>query len=159
VKTCPCTIWGDADAPAVTSAFDTTPVELGVRFQAATPGVITGIRFYKGSGNTGVHTGRLWTDTGTLLGTVVFTNETPTGWQTAAFETPIPIAAGTSYVASYYAPQGGYAFDFDYFSAANVDRHPLVALQDAWGAPNNVYRYGDGGIFPTDSYGAANYWV
>ena len=57
------------------------PIELGVKFESAVPGYITGIRFYKGAGNTGTHVGHLWTSTGTLLATATFTNETAAGWQ------------------------------------------------------------------------------
>ena len=56
----------------------TTPsaVELGVKFRADQPGFVTGIRFYKGAGNTGTHVGNLWTSDGTLLATATFTGET-----------------------------------------------------------------------------------
>ena len=36
---------------------DHSAVELGVRFSSDVGGTITGIRFYKGPQNTGVHTG------------------------------------------------------------------------------------------------------
>ena len=39
-----------------------------MKFRATQAGYITGIRFYKGSGNTGTHVGSLWSKTGTLLG-------------------------------------------------------------------------------------------
>ena len=83
-------------------------------------GWITGIRFYKGSGNTGTHVGSLWTANGTLLGQVTFTNESATGWQQANFSSPIAVTAGTTYVASYLAPNGGYADDSNYFASSGV---------------------------------------
>ena len=46
--------------PATTAAADTSAVELGVKFRANQAGYVTGIRFYKGSGNTGTHVGSLW---------------------------------------------------------------------------------------------------
>ena len=46
-------------------------------------GTVTAIRFYKGAGNGGTHTGSLWSSPGTRLATVTFTGETATGWQTA----------------------------------------------------------------------------
>ena len=69
-------------------------------------GWITGIRFYKGSGNTGTHTGSLWTANGMLLATGTFTNESSQGWQKLDFSTPVAVTAGTTYVASYFAPNG-----------------------------------------------------
>src|SRR3712207_7400644 len=44
--------------------------------------------FYKGSKNTGTHTGHLWTNTGTMLSEVVFTGETASGWQQATLPAP-----------------------------------------------------------------------
>ena len=44
-------------------------------WKSSVAGYITGIRFYKGSGNTGTHVGHLWmaASTGTLTGTATFT--------------------------------------------------------------------------------------
>jgi hypothetical protein len=44
--------------------------------------------------------GHLWTAAGSLLGSVTFSNESSSGWQTALFATPIAISANTTYVAS-----------------------------------------------------------
>jgi hypothetical protein len=79
-------------------------------------GNITDIRFYKGTENTGTHVGHLWDSTGGLLATVTFANETATGWQQAALSTPVAITANTTYVVSYYAPAGNYAFNSAYFN-------------------------------------------
>ena len=67
--------------PVATTSTDTGSVELGVRFTTDTSGWVTGVRFYKGAGNTGVHTGSLWASDGTLLSTATFTSETASGWQ------------------------------------------------------------------------------
>ena len=82
-----------------------------MKFQSDIAGTVTGVRFYKGVGNTGTHTGNLWTADGTLLSSVVFTNETASGWQEMSFAGPVVIAADTTYVVSYYAPDGHYAAD------------------------------------------------
>ena len=87
-------------------ANDPSPVNLGVKFTTDANGWISGIRFYKGAGNTGTHVGSLWTSSGALLGQVTFTSESASGWQEADFATPIPVTAGTTYVASYFAPTG-----------------------------------------------------
>jgi uncharacterized protein DUF4082 len=81
-------------------------VNLGVKFMTDANGWIAGIRFYKGAGNTASHIGSLWTSTGTLLGRVTFTNESASGWQEADFPSPVPVAADTTYVVSYFAPIG-----------------------------------------------------
>jgi hypothetical protein len=153
-----CTIWPSTVVPGTASHDDGSAVELGVKFTSDVDGKVTGIRFYKGSGNTGTHVGNLWTSTGTRLASVKFTNESTTGWQQASFSTPVAITAGTTYVASYHAPKGRYAGDSGYFTAA-VDRAPLHALRDGASGGNGVYRYGSTSGFPTSSYNASNYWV
>ncbi|WP_309238603.1 DUF4082 domain-containing protein [Actinoplanes aureus] len=156
---CPCSIWSSTAVPANPSDSDTAAVELGVKFRSDTDGFVTGVRFYKGSGNTGTHIGHLWNASGTNLGTVTFTGETASGWQTATFATPIAISANTTYVASYYAPNGRYASDDGAFASAGVDNAPLHALRDGVDGANGVYRYGTGGGFPTNTWQSANYWV
>ena len=155
---CPCTIWESDATPAIPSANDPSSVELGVKFQVTTSGWIYGVRFYKGPGNTGTHTGSLWTDTGTLLAHGTFTNETASGWQTLEFPTAVPVSAGQTYVASYYAPNGNYAADSGYFASSAFSNAPLLALQNGTDGGNGVYAYG-GDQFPTSSYGSSNYWV
>ena len=154
---CPCSLWTSATTPTVTAVPDASAVELGVKFQAAVNGTITGVRFYKGTGNTGTHTGKLWTSSGTLLASVTFSNETATGWQQANFATSVVISANTTYVVSYHAPNAHYAFDPQYFSTAYTNS-PLRALADGEQGGNGVYRYGTS-AFPTQTYNAANYWV
>lgn len=157
--TCPCSIFGAGQTPTVASENDTDAVELGVKFRADQAGFITGVRFYKGTGNTGTHTGSLWTAAGARLATVTFTGETATGWQQAMFASPVAVTANTTYVASYYAPVGRYAADTGFFTSSAVVNSPLTALQTGTDGGNGVYRYGTGGGFPTSTYQATNYWV
>jgi hypothetical protein len=154
---CPCSIWGGSSTPANPSVNDSAAYELGVRFKSDANGFLTGIRFYKGAGNGGTHVGHLWTNTGTLLGSATFTGETATGWQEADFASPIAVAAGTVYVASYTDPQGHYAADRPFFATAGVDSPPLHALAAGVSGPNGVYAAGGG--FPNQSYQSSNYWV
>jgi hypothetical protein len=121
-------------------------------------GFITGIRFYKGTGNTGTHIGNLWTAAGTQLATATFTGETASGWQQVSFATPVAITANTVYVASYHAPNGRYAFDSNYFASSGFQNGPLYFLRDGESGGNGVYVYGAGG-FPTNTFQSANYWV
>lgn len=152
------TVFPASAVPAVASNTDTSAVELGMKFRSSAAGQITGIRFFKGAGNTGTHIGKLWTATGTLLGSVTFTNETATGWQQANFATPINISANTTYVVSYNAPVGRYAINSNYFTTSVVNA-PLTALQNGTDGPNGVYRYGTGTLFPDQTWQASNYWV
>ena len=152
-------VWSSTDTPATPSDPDTAAVEVGTKFCADVTGKITGIRFYKGTGNSGTHVGHLWSSSGQQLGSVTFSGETATGWQQATFATPITVTSGTTYVASYYAPSGRYAADEGFFTASGVDSGPLHALRNGVDGSNGVYRYGTGGGFPASSYNATNYWV
>jgi hypothetical protein len=53
------TIWPPTATPAVAAANDSSAVELGVKFQSSVTGKITGVRFYKGTTNTGTHLANL----------------------------------------------------------------------------------------------------
>jgi hypothetical protein len=155
---CPCSIWGASATPVTASVNDTQAVELGVRFQSSQNGYITGIRFYKGAQNTGTHLGNLWSSNGSLLASVVFTNETATGWQQATFSTPVLITAGTVYIASYHTDVGRYAEDKNYFSTSGVVNPPLEAPASTDGG-NGVFVYGPS-AFPKKKAGKGqNYWV
>src|SRR5205085_2431559 len=129
-----------------------------LKFTTNTAGTVSGVRFYKGSLNTGSHVGKLWNRTGTLLASVTFTGETGSGWQQANFATPVSIAAGQTYIVSYLAPNGHYSADNNYFATTGVSSPPLQALASGADGGNGVYLYGSGG-FPTNTYQASNYWV
>ncbi len=117
-------------------------------------GSVTAIRFYKGTGNTGTHTGSIWTTSGTRLATVTFTNETATGWQSAKLATPLALTAGQTYVVSYYAPNGHYSTTPAFFTGGFTSG-PLSAPS----TNNGRYLYAGGGGFPTNSWNATNYFV
>ena len=155
-RTTPCSIWDDGAVPATAAFADSTALELGVKFRADADGFIRAIRFYKGPGNDGAHVGKLYRSNGILLGSVDFVDETATGWQTATFASPIAVGAGTTYVASYWAPNGHYSGDVGYFATAH-DFPPLRALASGDDGANGVFRVGGG--FPNQTYGATNYWV
>ncbi len=153
---CPCTLFGSR-TPATAAANDPSAVALGVKFTSDVDGTVTGVRFYKGTGNGGAHTGSLWSSAGTRLATGTFTAESATGWQTLTFAQPVQINAHTTYIASYFAPQGNYATNASFFTTA-TDSPPLHAPSNATSGGNGVYVYG-ADAFPTGSYGATNYWV
>jgi methionine-rich copper-binding protein CopC len=157
---CPCSLWSSTATPSIASSGDTSAVNLGVEFTPSGNGWISGIRFYKGSGNTGTHIGALWTTSGSLLGQVTFTNESASGWQQANFSSPIPVTAGTTYIASYFAPSGDYSVSSAYFTSTGVTNGPLTAPQSsAVSLGNGLYGYSGSLAFPNNTYNATNYWV
>src|SRR5207237_6846013 len=82
------TIWPSTAVPAVPDVGTDSGVELGVSFKSDVNGYITGIRFYKSSANTGTHVGSLWSDSGALLASGTFGNESAPGWQQHDFANP-----------------------------------------------------------------------
>jgi hypothetical protein len=153
------TLWPNTATPGNASDNGTSPVELGLKFRSDVAGRVTGVRFFKGPTNTGTHIGRLWTAAGGSLGEVTFINETASGWQQAFFGSPIDIQPNTTYVVSYFAPNGGYAYDANYFTTNGVDNGVLHAPNNAAASGNGVYLYAPTGGFPNNTFGSANYWV
>ena len=153
----PYTLW---PASATPSTFSTSggAAELGVKFHSDVAGYIQGIRFFKNSSDTGTDTGQLWTESGTLLGQVVFTGETGSGWQQMKFSSPIPISANTTYIAAYHTTSGYFSYNLNYFTSAGVDNAPLHAPANGVD-PNGVYVYSSTPAFPQSTYNATNYWV
>ena len=147
----------DFGTPATVDSGDASAVTLGVAFTADSNGQVMGIRFYKASTNTGTHVGALWSATGTPLASAPFTGETASGWQTVLFSTPVSVTAGTTYVASYFAPSGHYSVTSAAFTTA-IDHPPLHAVANG-ATPNGVYMYGPASTFPTNTFNAGNYWV
>ena len=148
----------DFATPSVIDAGDASSVELGVKFTSDVSGSVTGVRFYKAAANTGTHIGSLWTASGTLLASATFTNETTSGWQQATFAEPVPITAGTTYVAGYFAPNGHYPVTSAAFGSGGVENGPLLALANGT-SPNGLYAYSSTSVFPSGSYNASNYYV
>ena len=127
-------------------ANDPNPMELGVHVQIGAAGTVSGIRFYKNVQNTGPHVGNFWSADGTLLATAAFADETASGWQQVNFPTPVPVTAGTSYVASYHTASG-------YYSVARIiscNTRSVGALVAPGSGANGVFTYGSASAFPAD---------
>jgi hypothetical protein len=100
----------------------------------------------------------LYSATGALLAQATFAASTTSEWQEVRFETPVPIAANTSYVAAYFS-DSGWSADEKYFIYRGQDTGPLHAHQSISGAPGNgLYAYGTTPLFPNGST-SSNYWV
>jgi hypothetical protein len=151
---CPCTLFASGAVPGTVDSGDPSAVNLGVRFVPSVSGYVTGVRFYKAAANTGTHTGSLWLAAGNQrLATGVFANETGSGWQTLQFASPVAVTGGTSYLVTYFAPNGHYSISGGFF-ATDYSNGPLSAPAGA----NGSYLYGSDG-FPAQSYNNSNYWV
>jgi len=168
---CPCSLWGgatpQADPGEALDSEDPNPINVGMKFTSDRYGTVTAIRFYKDADEGGTHVGSLWTAGGQLLASVTFSNETASGWQQANLATPVTIMPDTTYVVSYFAPDGDYPATTDYFypapspspvGGANFDNPPLHAVPMNT-SPNGLYSYASASAFPTSSYFGTNYWV
>ena len=161
---CSCSLWSGT-TPASADSGDANSVEVGVKFKSDVFGTVNGIRFYKASTNTGAHIGSLWTSTGTRLAQATFTGESASGWQSVTFSSPVAISPNTTYIASYFAPNGHYAATpaFFYvpapFGSNTLDSPPLHALKANGTNANGIYDYSASSTFPTSSFNATNYWV
>jgi hypothetical protein len=103
--------------------------------------------------------GNLWTNSGTLLSSATFSNESSGGWQQVNLSKPVPISANTIYVASYHT-NGNYSADKDYFVTNPKTNGPLTApATGSISGGNGVYAYGSSSSFPTNNYLGSNYWV
>lgn len=92
------------------------PYELGMKFVSEVDGYISGIRFFRGAGNTGTQTMRLWLygRTSAPLATASVSG-VQTGWVEGSFSQPVRVLANRVYVVSYSAPTG-FAFTKAYFN-------------------------------------------
>jgi Domain of unknown function (DUF4347)/Domain of unknown function (DUF4082) len=140
-------------SPSVTDGVGSAgDYELGMEFTSAKAGQINAIRYYKSPLETGNHTGRIWSSTGTLLGTVAFTGETASGWQQQALTTPLNIAANTTYVVSVNA--NSYFATTTSGLSTTITNGDLSAVADG---SNGVYN-STPGAFPIASYSNSNYF-
>jgi hypothetical protein len=140
-------------APAVQDISNGRAYELGVRVMSDVAGQITAVRFWKGAGESDTHTGHVWTATGQLLATVIFTNESASGWQAQPLVPPVAMAANVEYVVSVSTPPNHlFVVTQNVFAAA-----PLINGHLRAPAGNNGV-YGAIGAFPTGSYDSSNYF-
>ena len=77
----------------------------------------------------------------------------PQGWQELDFSTPVPVTAGTTYVASYHTSAGHYADTPSGLSLGGDERAADRAGQ------RRGLRLRLGHAFPSNSYNGSNYWV
>ena len=150
-QTCPCSLFSAATVPTVTSADDGGSYELGVKFRRrAQAGQITGVKFYKGAGETRMSPDRSGPPDGQRLATGTFSGETESGWQTLTFSSPVSITANTEYTASYTTTTGHYAVNAGYFGTVTsppLTASPSAVLSPAGPVPDlDLQRIASGGM-------------
>lgn len=151
-------IFHAGNIPANPLNNDGQPLEFGVKIRATEPGLIRAIKFYKGYGSSGTHTGNIWTTSGALLASAVFVSESDSGWQQVLLSVPVAIDTGVTYVVSCFSASGDYGYTSSYFSTS-FGAGPVKAIADGFDGGNGVYKYGATSVFPDQSYNASNYFV
>jgi hypothetical protein len=158
---CPCRLFSATSAPlnqdlSVQDGRNGSgpwSLELGVKVQVDQPMALTAIRYYREPGETGLHTGKIWSAAGTLIGQVDFATENGTGWESQALPTPLTLQPNTTYIISvnqnvfYGSTPGGLQ--------TQIFGGPLSSVADG---QNGVYGSA-AGTFPNQSFGSSNYFV
>ncbi|MBL1200335.1 MAG: DUF4082 domain-containing protein [Nostoc sp. GBBB01] len=130
---------------------DGVSYELGMKFQSTKNGKITAIRYWKAVNETGTHIGRIWSATGSILGSITFSNETASGWQEQALSIPVGILANTTYVVTVSCNS--------YFGVTiNGLASPVVNGDISSVADGNNGVFGSLNSLPTNSYQNSNYF-
>lgn len=150
--------------PANLDSGDGSAITVGAYFTVSLAGAVTGIRFYKGTTNSGVHQGFLWSvdqDTGefvALLASGTFIGETSDGWQLLTLGSPVSIDADTRYMVGCYMPNGHFSFDSFFFTSPYTNGASITYYADGADSITQA-RFFSGLGFPTDSFHSTNYWV
>jgi hypothetical protein len=131
--------------------IDRLPVELGERFSVDRPGRLSGVDITRGAYG-GPVTVRVWGPGGVLLHEQAVPATTGS-YSYVTFTTPVPVQPDGEYVVSYYTPEGGYRTTEEFF-IGTLYSSPFVIPLDA-----GVFRYGDGGGFPTETWNHSNYHI
>ena len=153
IEVLPATIF-TSQRPAQIDATDNRSYELGTRFQAQVDGQIRAVRYWKSPSDGGLHTGRIWSANGTLLTSVDFTNETPTGWQEAQLPTPLNVSRRTLYTVSVNT-NTNFVITLDELNYPGITNG---FLQTVGNETNNNGTFGDIGTYPTNSFRGSNYY-
>ena len=125
---------------------------LGTKFTVATAGKVVGVEFFRVDAENKATTVQLWGVGTTPLATAGGVPSS-TGRVRANFAAPIPVAPGTTYIASYFAPSGRYTHRLHGFDRART-AGDLAAPASA-----GVYRYGTSAAKPGSLYQNEDYYV
>ncbi|HVQ44674.1 MAG TPA: DUF4082 domain-containing protein [Candidatus Saccharimonadia bacterium] len=91
---------------------DSAAVDVGVKFNVHGAPFVRGVKFYKGTDNTGTHVAHLFDySASTELASATYTSETSTGWQTVNFSSDVPVDDTHTFGVWVEMPDGHYAVD------------------------------------------------
>jgi Domain of unknown function (DUF4082) len=144
---------------------DSNAVNVGVKFKVNGAPYVQGVKFYKGSGNTGTHIAHLYdVTTSTDLASEEYTSETSSGWQSVDFDSSVAVNSAHDYTVWVSMPNGNYAVDGGPGGSNTFDDHGQFGANDdvvylPGGNSTGTWEYtSDDTTVPTHSTGN-NYWV
>ena len=147
------TIYGNLVPGTAAVTNDTAAVNLGLKFTVNQPGIIQGVRFYRGVSNLIGYSIRLYDSTGQWLSQIHVYDSNVPGWQLGYFTTPVHIDAHKTYTVAYWTTNGQYAEDIGGLGSNFCNQLLACAL-----ANGGVFAYGIK-QFPNQSSLSSNYWV
>jgi hypothetical protein len=159
-SSCPCRLFNGAYSPA-TSDLSTAngrsgsgwTLEMGVKVRVSQAASLRAIRYYRSSGETGTHVGRVWNAAGQLLASMTFGSESGSGWQEQALAAPVPLTPGQTYVVS-VGINDRFVMTVGTFTSPVTDG-PLSSVADG---ANGVFADA-AGTFPTQHWGNSDYGI
>jgi hypothetical protein len=122
-----------------------------MKFRLARSGTIIALRYWKASGDTGTHVGRIWSSSGTLLAAVTFNGESDSGWQQQALVDPLIVQPNTTYLVSVNVGSR-------YPTSLNALTSSIVNGDISSVADGNNGVFGNPFALPTGSYQNSNYF-
>jgi hypothetical protein len=159
-SSCPCRLFGDSYSPAMTDLATSNgrpgtgwSLEMGVKVRVTQAAQLRAIRFYRSPGETGSHTGRVWTSSGQLVASTAFTSETGSGWQQQALATPVDLTPGQTYVVSVGINDRFVMTTYGFQNA--ITSGPVSSVDDG---ANGVFADA-AGTFPTQHWGSSDYGI
>ena len=150
--------------PHDTNYNDAAAVNVGAKFKVHGAPFVHGVKFYKGTNNTGTHVAHLRdVTTSTDLALATYSSETSSGWQTVDFSSNIAVSDSDTYMVwvsmpnGHYAVDGGYAGGPNSFGLRGFGTSEDVAYMES--GSNGVYEYtSTHSTVPTNAV-TSNYWV
>lgn len=162
------TLWGIADTTsraatsvelfsntlkAQTRSKNKKSKNIGVKFRAATDGVITAVQIYRSSKQKKAYTATIWSSGGSVLARVKFPAASRYGWYSVNLSQPVKIKKNTTYIVSYLASDGQFGLIRKAF-AKPYQRNGLTVPKNG-----GVYNYSSTSRLPTKTYQSTNYMV
>jgi hypothetical protein len=149
--------WGGADP---VEAADLDDYELGTQYRANADITLTHARVWTGAGEVNLtnRRARVWSLAGAQLGIATLPDDLATGWSTHAYDTPIEIASGGGFIASFSTGGNEGALPGALTSAVDSSDGNLTAVAAVNGTYGNGIYNLNHGSFPNTGSGNQSFY-